>query len=424
MTIQETLEYIHSTCWKGSRPGLGRTTELLSRIGDPHMGLRFIHIVGTNGKGSTAAMLDSVLRAAGYTTGLYTSPYIFRFNERMQVDGLPISDEELAEITAFVRPHAEAMEDHPTEFELITCIAFEFFRRRKCHIVVLEAGMGGALDSTNVIPAPEVAVMTNIGLDHTEVLGSTLEAIARTKAGIIKPGCTCVLYPSTKEVEAAVAEKCREENVSLHLADFGLLTPLTDDLTGQSFHWGSLKDLKITLLGEHQLHNTCTVLTTLQCLREKGWQISEEAVRRGLAEARWPGRFQLVRQDPLFVVDGGHNPQCMEALVGGIRRYLADRDLTIVTGVMADKDRSTMYPPLLPYAGRFVAVRPDNPRAMQADALAEYLCSLGAEAEAAPTVAKGVALAMEKARATGGAVLACGSLYMVGEIVDAAMNTP
>jgi len=340
------------------------------------------------------------------------------------VDGLPISDEELAEITAFVRPHAEAMADHPTEFELITCVAFEFFRRRKCGIVVLEAGMGGALDSTNVIPAPEVAVMTNIGLDHTEVLGSTLEAIARTKAGVIKPGCTCVLYPSTGGVEAAVAEKCREEGVPLHLADFGLLSPLTDDLTGQSFHWGNLRELKITLLGEHQLHNVCTVLTTLQCLRERGWPLSEDAIRRGLAEARWPGRFQLVRQSPLFVVDGGHNPQCMEALVRGIRRYLAGQDLTIVTGVMADKDRSAMYPPLLPCASRFIAVTPDNPRAMQAGELAAYLRSLGAEAEAAPTVAEGVALAMTQARAKGGAVLACGSLYMVGQIVDAALNTP
>lgn len=424
MNIQETLEYIHSTCWKGSRPGLERTTQLLERMGDPHKGLKFIHIVGTNGKGSTAAMLDSVLRAAGYTVGLYTSPYIFKFNERMQADGQPISDEELAEITAFVRPHAEAMADHPTEFELITCVAFEFFRRRGCDIVVLEAGMGGALDSTNVIPAPEVAVMTNIGLDHTEVLGSTLEAIARTKAGVIKPGCHCVLYPSTEGVEAEVREKCREVGVPLTLASFEKLTPICFDLTGQSFHWNGMENLKISLLGEHQLHNVCTVLTTLQCLRQRGWNISDEAVRRGLAEAKWPGRFQLVRQEPLFVVDGGHNPQCMEALVTNIRQYLSGRDLTIVTGVMADKDRSTMYPPLLPWASRFVTVTPDNPRAMAADALAEYLHGLGAQATAAATVAEGVALAIAKARAHGGAVLACGSLYMVGEIVEAALNTP
>ena len=393
-------------------------------MGNPHKSLKFIHIVGTNGKGSTAAMLDSVLRAAGYTTGLYTSPYIFRFHERMQVNGEPISDEELCEITELVRPLAESMEDRPTEFEFITCIAFEFFRRRKTDIIVLEAGMGGSLDSTNVIPAPEVAVMTNIGLDHTEFLGDTLAAIATTKAGIIKPGCACVLYPSTPEVEAAVREKCEKEGVSLSVADFGRMVPVSHDLDGQVFHWDGAKNLRINLLGEHQQHNASVVLTVLERLQEKGWKISDDAIRRGLDTANWPGRFQVVRREPLFVVDGGHNPQCMAALVKNIEDYLAGRDLTVLTGVMADKDRSTMYPPLLPYVRRFVTVTPANPRALSAEDLAEYLRSLGAEAEAGNTVADGVAAAIAHARRTGGAVLACGSLYMVGEIVEAVLQTP
>lgn len=424
MTIEQTLEYIHQNCWRGSRPGLERTQTLLEKMGNPHKELKFIHIVGTNGKGSTAAMLDSVLRTAGYTTGLYTSPYIFRFNERMQVDGAPISDEELCEIVDQVRPLAESMEDRPTEFEFITCIAFEFFRRHKTDIVVLEAGMGGSLDSTNVIPAPEVAVMTNIGLDHTEILGSTLEAIAATKAGIIKPGCACVLYPSTEGVRAAVAEKCEKEGVSLHVADFDRMTPVSHSLDGQVFHWDKLQNLRVNLLGEHQMHNAAVVLTVLQCLREKGWKLTDGHIRAGLDSANWPGRFQVVRKDPLFIVDGGHNPQCMAALVKNIEDYLGDYDLTVLTGVMADKDRSTMYPPLLPYAKRFVTVTPDNPRAMQADALADYLRGLGAEASAGNTVAEGVAAAISHARKTGGAVLACGSLYMVGEIVDAVLKTP
>ena len=424
MTAEQALSYIHSTCWKGSVPGLSRTEELLSRMGDPHKSLKYIHIVGTNGKGSTAAMLDSILRAAGYTTGLYTSPYIFRFNERMQVNGQPIEDKELAEITEFVRPHAEDMEDKPTEFELITCIAFEFFRRKNTDIVVLEAGMGGLLDSTNVIPSPEAAVICNIGLDHTEYLGSTLEAIAQTKAGIIKPGCRCVLYPSTSGVTRAVAEKCKKENVPLHEADFSLLQAHTADLTGQTFSWGSYENLKISLLGKHQLHNACTVLTTVAALREQGWKIPDDAIRQGLSSAKWPGRFQLIRQDPLFVVDGGHNPQCMEALVQGIRQYLGGMDLTVVTGVMADKDKGAMYPPLLPYASRFVTVTPDNPRAMGAPDLAAYLEELGAEATPYATVQEGVEAAIRLARAHSGAVLACGSLYMVGELTQAALKTP
>ena len=203
MTVQEALTYIHSVCWKGSVPGLERTRELLERMGNPEKSLRFVHIAGTNGKGSTAAMTASILRQAGYKTGLYTSPYILRFHERMQVDGVEISDEELADVTEFVRPHAEAMADHPTEFELVSCIAFEYFKRKCCDIVVLEVGMGGELDSTNVIDTPEVAVITNIGLDHTEYLGDTLEKVASAKAGIIKKGGTAVLYRSTPSVERA-----------------------------------------------------------------------------------------------------------------------------------------------------------------------------------------------------------------------------
>ena len=205
MTYQEALSYIHSVCWKGSVPGLSRTRELLERIGNPQNQLKFIHIAGTNGKGSTAAMLASVFRAAGYCTGLYTSPFILCFNERMQVNGEMISDEELAEITEFVRPHAEAMQDHPTEFELVTVIAMEYFKRHKCDIVSLEVGLGGELDSTNVISTPEASVICNIGLDHTEILGDTLEKIASAKAGIIKGG-DAVIYRGKESVEQVFAD--------------------------------------------------------------------------------------------------------------------------------------------------------------------------------------------------------------------------
>ena len=201
MTVNEAIAYIHSVFWKGSIPGLGRTQELLRRIGNPEKKLKFIHIAGTNGKGSTAAMTASILRKAGYRTGLYTSPYIYRFHERMQIDGEQISDEDLVEITEFVKPHADAMAESPTEFELVSCIAFEYFARKNCDIVVLEVGMGGALDSTNVIPVPEVAVITNIGLDHTDYLGDTVEKIAETKAGIFKEGGHAVVYRGIPSVE-------------------------------------------------------------------------------------------------------------------------------------------------------------------------------------------------------------------------------
>ena len=414
----QALAYIHSTSWKGSVPGLSRTRQLLSKMGNPEQKLRFIHVVGTNGKGSTCAMLASVLQTAGYRTGLYTSPYIFRFHERMQVNGQPISQKELEEVTEFVRPLADSMEDKPTEFELITCIALEYFCRQKTDIVVLEAGMGGALDSTNVIPAPEVAVICNIGLDHTEYLGSTLPEIARTKAGVVKEGTPCVLYPSTGEVEETVRQVCREQNAPLTVADFSLLRPRKNSLEGQEFSWGKTENLHLPLLGEHQLHNACVALTALELLRGKGWKISEEALRRGLADTSWPGRFQIVRREPLFIVDGGHNPQCMEALCKNLEIYLPGRDITVLTGVMADKDKEGMYPPLLPYIARFVTVTPANPRALEAEKLAEYLQNLGKEAVACPTVASGVKTALEKAREHDGVVLTCGSLYMLGEVVE------
>lgn len=422
MTGTEAIAYIHSYSWKGSIPGLSRTFDLLRRMGDPQKKLKFVHIVGTNGKGSTAAMTASVLRKAGYTTGLYTSPYIFRFNERMQVDGEEIGDDELAQITAFVKPHAEAMEEHPTEFELVTAIAMEFFARRGCQIVVLEAGMGGAMDSTNVIDPPEVAVFTNIGLDHTEYLGDTLEKIAATKAGIIKTGCDAVCYRVNDSVEAVYEQICQEKHVKLHKAQFDTIVSKTHSLEGQTFDYEDRKNIFLPLLGDHQLHNAAVAITTLDVLRSRGWNISEENLRDGLRDVRWPGRFDLLRREPLFIVDGGHNPQCIAALVQNIRDYLPGQKLTVLTGVLADKDYSNMYAMVAPYTQRFVTVTPPNPRCLPAQALAEFLQPFGKETIAAGDVAQGVKIAMEKA-GKDGVVLAFGSLYMIGEIRDAVENS-
>lgn len=422
MTYEEALTYIHSVCWKGSIPGLGRTQELLAKLGNPEKTMKFVHITGTNGKGSTASMTASVLRKAGYCTGLYTSPYIWRFNERMNVDGQDISDEELAEITEQVRPFAESMADHPTEFELVTVIAFLYFARHNCDIVVLEVGMGGALDSTNVIDAPEVAVMTNIGLDHTEYLGNTLEEIATTKAGIIKPGCEAVLYPSTEGVEQAVRQVCEGLSVPLTVADFGAITPISRDFSGQSFSYKTCEKIRLPLLGNHQLCNCAVVLETVAALRRQGWNISEENLYDGIRDTVWPGRFELLRRDPVFIVDGGHNPQCMDALQENVREYLAGRDITALTGVMADKDYTDMYASMAPYVSRFVTVTPDNPRAMSAENLAEFLQQFGKPAQAAASVEQGVLDAMTFA-GKDGVVLAFGSLYMTGTIRSTVAKT-
>ncbi len=418
MNVKEALDYIHSVSWKGSIPGLSRTRELLKRLGDPQDTLKFVHIAGTNGKGSTAAMLDSVFRAAGYRSGLYTSPYITCFNERMQVDGEMISDDELGEITELVKPHAEAMQDHPTEFELVTAIAMVYFARHACDIVVLEVGLGGELDSTNVIRTPEVAVICNIGYDHTEVLGDTLEKIASAKAGIIKGG-DAVIYRGTPGVEQVFTDRCAATGTRLHRADFDSLHLIRHSFEGQVFDCGRRRELELPLLGAHQLKNAAVVLSAVDALTAKGWQISEEQLRSGLKNVTWPGRFELLRKDPIFFVDGGHNPQCMEALVRNIRDYLPGIPLTALTGVMADKDYQDMYSLTAPYVTRFVTVTPDNPRALPAQELAKQLASFGKPVTACQSVREGVKAALSQT-APGEAVLAFGSLYMVGEIRAAA----
>lgn len=238
MNAEQAIEYIHSVFWKGSIPGLSRTQALLNKMGDPQDSLKFVHIAGTNGKGSTAAMTASILQKAGYRTGLYTSPYIYRFHERMQINGEQISDEDLVAVTEYVKPLADSMAEQPTEFELVCCIAFEYFKRKGCDIVVLEVGMGGEFDATNVIRTPEAAVITNIGLDHTDVLGSTVEEIARTKAGIFKENGNAVIYRSTPSVEAVFEEVCAQKNTKLRKADFETLKLIHHGLEGQVFDCG------------------------------------------------------------------------------------------------------------------------------------------------------------------------------------------
>ena len=415
MNVTETIAYIHSVCWKGTIPGLGRTQELLRKMGNPEKKLKFVHIAGTNGKGSTAAMTASILQQAGYRVGLYTSPYIYRFHERMQVNGVEISDEDLVAVTEYVKPLAQSMAECPTEFELVCGIAFEYFLRQKCDIVVLEVGMGGAFDATNVIECPEVAVITNIGLDHTDVLGDTLEKIAETKAGIFKEGGDAVIYRGVESVEKVFEDICRQRNVSLKKADFDGLQLHSHGLEGQVFDCGARKNLQLPLLGVHQLKNAAVVLGIVDTLIEKGWQISEENIRDGLKFARWPGRFDIVGKDPLFIIDGGHNPQCIDALVKNIADYLTGTRLIALVGVLADKDYGEMFRPVMEYVTEFVCVTPDNPRKLPAAELAEHLQRAGAQAVACATVAEGVAKA--KALAGGdGAVLCFGSLYTIGDI--------
>ena len=415
MNYSEALSYIHSVCWKGSVPGLSRTRELLGKLGNPEQSLKFIHIAGTNGKGSTAAMLASILEEAGYTVGLYTSPFINRFNERMQVNHTCIGDEELAELTDYVRPYADSMADSPTEFELITAIAMEFFKRKHCDIVVLEVGMGGALDSTNVIDTPEVAVIAAMGFDHTRELGSTMTEIASAKAGIIKPHGDVVIYGQNPEAEAVFERVAAEQHSTLSRPDYSQLIPGDFSLEGQSFSYWTWKDLRIPLVGAYQLNNAAVVLTAVEVLRRKGWSISDDAVREGLAHTRWPARFEVLHRDPVFIVDGGHNPHGIKATAESLQRIFPGRKFVFVTGVLADKDVEHILGLIVPMARRFYTVTPPNPRAMQADVLAQRIQAMGADAIPCNSIPQAVASAMDFA-GPDGVVCALGSLYMSGDV--------
>ena len=415
MTYEEALSYIHSICWKGSKLGLDRTRELLGKLDDPQKELKFIHIAGTNGKGSTAAMLSSILEEAGYRVGLYTSPFINRFNERMQVNHQPIPDEELAALTEYVRPHADAMADSPTEFELITALAMVWFARQKCDIVVLEVGMGGELDSTNIIDVPEAAVIAAMGLDHVKELGPTMADIARAKAGIIKEGGRVVSYGGNPEADEVIAAVCRARKASLRQPDFSAIVPGDFGLEGQTFSYKGWRGLRIPLVGAYQMNNAAVVLETVEVLRQRGWSVSDEAVRKGLADTRWPARFEVLRRDPVFIVDGGHNPHGIRATAESLSRLFPGRKITFVTGVMADKDVEHILGLIVPLAEQFFTVRPDNPRAMDAGELAARIEAMGAKATACASVQDGVDRAIQ-AEGPHGVACALGSLYMSGEV--------
>lgn len=415
MTGREAENLIHERAWTGREPGLNRTIELLGRLGNPQNKLKFVHVAGTNGKGSTASMIAAVLKQAGLRTGLYTSPHLWRFRERFQVDGQLIPDEMLGEITQRVIAASENMTDPATEFELMTAVGMVYFLETGCDIVVLETGLGGRLDSTNVIPAPEVAVITNIGLEHIEQLGDTLSRIAAEKAGIIKPGCQTVLYHQSREVEEVVGGVCCKVGSHLTLTATESLELLSAGREGQRFTYCGQGPFQISLLGRHQINNAATALETVWALARKGWNIPKEAVVHGLREAVWPARMELVRRSPDVLLDGGHNPQGMAAIRKTLEELYPGKKVLFLTGVLRDKDYPAMVSELLPLAKLFVTITPDSPRALSAQDLAQYLRQAGADAVPSETLEQGVERVLSLAGPED-VVCICGSLYVVGEI--------
>ncbi|MBQ5838049.1 MAG: bifunctional folylpolyglutamate synthase/dihydrofolate synthase [Clostridia bacterium] len=422
MNYNEALEYIHSVEWLGSRPGLSRTEELLEKLGNPEKDMKFVHVAGTNGKGSTCSMCESVLRAAGYKVGLYTSPYIVRFNERMCINGEPISDSELAELVEIIKPIADNMSDKPTEFEIITALAFLYYKRHACDIVVLEVGMGGRLDSTNVIDSPVASVITGVAIDHVSVLGSTVAEIAKEKAGIIKQNRP-VIYGGRDDVAFEVirgkAKDCKSE---IARTEVGAISVKAMSVEGTVFDYGELKDVKLSLCGSYQPENAITVIETVRVLNREGFEISESALREGLKSAKWRARFELLGKEPTVIFDGSHNMQGVKAAAESIKRFFGNEKVLLLMGVLADKEWKAMLDELLPLAERMYCVTPNSPRALDSEILAKECNARSVTANAFDSIDDGVKKAYNDAKTQNVPLVMLGSLYMYGDVFKALEN--
>lgn len=415
MNYTETLSWIHGTERFGSRLGLGRMGRLLHRMGDPHLKVPFIHVAGTNGKGSTTTLIASALTAGGFKTGKFISPYILEFRERMQIDGQMIPEETLAALATRLHPIAEefkAAGDPVTEFELVTVLGLCWFAEQNCDIAVLEVGLGGRLDATNIIPPPVVAVITRIDYDHTAILGDTLSAIAGEKCGIVKRGSTVISYPDQAgEALAVIRRRTEEENDPLLLPDLSQLTVLSSGLCGSRFCYRGEK-YSIPLPGPHQVLNAVTALEALKALSDTRFAVSPQEIAAGFAAARFPARLELLRQSPPVLLDGAHNPNGGRALCDAVKS-LGLHHLTAVVGMLRDKDCLPVLQMMAPYCARMIVTTVPNPRSYPAEEFAGLARSVCPRVTVCPDCQEAARLALAEG---GNGVLVFGSLYLASAV--------
>lgn len=416
MDYQQAVDYIESPALPRGRYGLERLKQALELLGNPQHKVRFVHVAGTNGKGSCAAMLASVLKEAGYRTGLYISPHLRRYNERMQVDGVDISDDDLIRAAQRVKEVCEQLGGTPIVFEVLTLMALWYFAERRCDFVVLEVGIGGKLDATNCIPAPAAALIAQLGFDHTETLGSTIEEIAAQKGGIAKPGSQLVMAEQEPAALRVVEQLCREQGCGFTVADPERLQVLSTSPEGQRLRDRTYGELLLPLAGSHQVKNAANVLTVVEVLKGEGFAIPDRAVRQGIERTVWPARFERLSRSPDFILDGGHNPQCVQAAVQALQDYYPGKKVVFLTGMMKDKDSAAMLAKMAEVAKAFVCLHADSERAFGAQELArEIEDTLGLAAYPAASAQEGCTLAQRLAGEQG-VVCALGSLYLAGEI--------
>lgn len=421
MTYEEARAFIDDTARYGAVLGLTSVTELVRRLGNPQDDLKFVHIAGTNGKGSTLAYISTILKEAGYRVGRYISPTIFDYRERIQVNEEYITKEGLARLTAQVQEACRQMVQdgfsHPTTFEVETALAFLWFRGQCCDIVVLECGMGGLTDATNVVKTTLVSVFAEIGMDHMGFLGNTVREIARIKGGIIKPETMAVSTAQRMEVREVLEEICREKNTGYREVWKEDIRDVRYGFENQSFSYREMKNLKPALSGSWQIENAALAVEAVLALGSSGFPVEEEQIRRGLSKTVWPGRFSVIDRHPLFLVDGAHNRDAADRLFETLQLYFPDKRKIFIAGVLADKEYDYIMKRLTPLAARVVTVMtPDNPRALPAAVLAEDIRNYNENVEAAGSLAD----AVRRVRAYAGEddlILAFGSLSYLGDLI-------
>lgn len=415
MNAEEIIAAIHGSYATGSKHGLRNTSLLMEQL-CPQCRVPVIHIAGTNGKGSTCAMLESILRAAGYRTGLYTSPFLQMYQERIRLDGLPLGDDLMVKYGTRLLEASAALEEQgiqSTPFELGTALALSAFEGEGVDAAIVEVGLGGRLDPTNVVE-PCLCGITAIGMDHMNLLGNTLKEIAGEKAGIIKPGVPVVCHPAEEPVAEVFARQAGKMGAPLRQLDHGQCQCVQQDARGSVANYtleNNWTDVHVPLAGAHQQTNAMLVLALVEELRKQGWRISDEAVRTGLAATRWPARLEWCGR---VLIDGAHNPQGIAALRDYVHTFLQGEKRVLLTGVLADKLQPDMLGMLAGLADAAVTVTPDNPRAMPAAELAQRLNAVGGHAQAADTLEDG--LRMARKLAGDGIVVAAGSLYFAGAL--------
>ncbi len=429
MTYEEAVGYIDSVCGTSIKLGLTRIEALLDKLGNPQDKMKIIHVAGTNGKGSTCAMLSSILTEAGYRVGVYTSPHLVKYNERYCIGGEDISDTDFAFYMNCIREKCMEMveegQGQPTVFEILTALAFCYFYNEKIDYLCLEVGLGGRFDATNVVKEPLLCVITSIGMDHMDYLGNDLASIAFEKGGIIKTGRPVVLYTQKEEVHHVIEELCKEKKAPLYYAWENRITISGRELDKTNFsiqnEYIAYNSVDLRLIGPYQINNCATVLLACKALQDEGVMLAEDSILKGIQKASWGGRMEIVSRDPFILIDGAHNIDGIEMLSRAFVQYFAGKDITLLMGVLGDKEYTKMAELLLPLVSRVVITEPNNTRALSVDSFAEVICKFQKPVTKEKNIEKALEIAVGQTAADG--ILCCaGSLYLIGEIRNIVLN--